>query len=436
MQSRFIFKYLLKKKYQLENVFTPTTSAILTFIPRTDLEKDFNKNVSIPGMQIVVYGHSGSGKTTLIVNNLQRSGRKYITTRCMTGTAISDLILDAFDKLGPYYKTNHESTATKKINQGIKASYKGIEAAIQQEKTNAITEKYQRALPPQLTPQRLAEFLGETECIWVIEDFHKVLPDDKVKLSQIMKIFMDTANTYPRTKIIAIRAVDTAREVVNYDVELRNRVAEVFVPLLTDEELMQVIEKGEILLNTRFDEKLKNGIVKYANNLAAICHQLCYNVCYANDKMRTSVWEVTFEELELKNTIKEYIKQNSDSFKEILDKALKQRKGKFENVKLILKAIGDLKNKPVSYNEILKKIQEKVPDYPQGNLTTYLRPLTTSEDEEILRHDKNADKYSFSNLFFRTFVMMTLRDDDMNEETYDRLTIDINEVVTQTINLE
>jgi hypothetical protein len=42
-----------------------------------------------------------------------------------------------------------------------------------------------------------------------------------------MKVFTDVAADYPAVKIFAIGAVDTARQVIQYDPEMRIRVADI-----------------------------------------------------------------------------------------------------------------------------------------------------------------------------------------------------------------
>lgn len=76
---------------------------------------------------------------------------------------------------------------------------------------------------------------------WVIEDFHKVEESEKMKLSQAMKIFMDCGTDYPELKIIALGAAQTARQVVEYDDEMRNRISEIEVLLMEDDEIHQII---------------------------------------------------------------------------------------------------------------------------------------------------------------------------------------------------
>lgn len=41
-----------------------------------------------------------------------------------------------------------------------------------------------RILPPRLTSQKLAKFLGEIDAVWIIEDFHKVPNEEKKENSR------------------------------------------------------------------------------------------------------------------------------------------------------------------------------------------------------------------------------------------------------------
>lgn len=228
---------IFSKKYYLNDVFTPSTSAILTFVERPDLDKQINKALTIPGMQLIVYGHSGSGKTTITQNILNDKKINFISTNCILDTTINDIMLDAFDKLNPFYTSEYNTKTSVKISSELKSSYLSLDSILKSEMNKEYGDKQQRILPVQLTPQRLAEFLGVAKIVWILEDFHKVAVGERQKLSQILKIFVDTSNKYKNVKVIAIGAVGTAREVVNYDTELNNRISEVAVPLMTKDEL-------------------------------------------------------------------------------------------------------------------------------------------------------------------------------------------------------
>lgn len=60
----------------------------------------------------------------------------------------------------------------------------------------------------------------------------------------MIKIFIDIANDFPQVKIICIGAVGTAKELIEFDNNLNNRVAELFVELLTEDEIASILDKG------------------------------------------------------------------------------------------------------------------------------------------------------------------------------------------------
>lgn len=412
----------IKDKYSLESIYTPTKAASINYIKRTEIEKQIVRSIKIPGTQIILYGHSGGGKTTIIRKVLDNLNRKFIVTSCVTGSTVDELIVNAFDKLNPFYTSEKSQTTKSKISSSLKASYQKIEASLTSEISEEISQKQVRALPLQLTFERLGEFLGAAECVWIIEDFHKVEENEKQRLSDIMKAFVDISNDYDKVKIVAIGAVATAREVVNYNQDIKPRVSEITIPLLSKNELKEIIENGAKFLNVEFEDRLIDDTVYYSNSLGSLCHQLCYSHCEETGVENTSKTKIQINHKVLKTSIQGYVAQKSDTFQQKLDRALRQRKAKFENVKLILNAFIDLGKEEVTYNEILTKIQEWEPDYPQSNLTVYLKPLTTSIHDEMIRFDSNSGKYSFSDPFFKAFCAMALEKIE-NEGEYVKIEI-------------
>jgi ABC-type lipoprotein export system ATPase subunit len=87
-----IFKRLLYP-INLNKIFTPNTVAELTYVNRSIIETDLEKYLSLPGKQIIVYGHSGSGKTTLLRNKLKDIKQNSIKTHCESTTTFNELLL-------------------------------------------------------------------------------------------------------------------------------------------------------------------------------------------------------------------------------------------------------------------------------------------------------------------------------------------------------
>ena len=392
---------------QTRDVFTPTKPARVAFVERDAVNDKLVNSLSTPGKQIVVYGHSGTGKTTLLVNKLTQLYERHNTTRCMMGLKFDQLLLDAFDQLAPFYTQERQRTTKSSVGVDLGATYQMLQAKISATTSVDSAEKQARILPPQLTPQALGRFLGAQSACWVLEDFHKIDESEKQRLSQLMKVFMDLSDEYPELKIIALGAVDTARQVVDYDQEMRNRVAEIDVPLMTEQEIASIIAKGEVALNVKFSSEIKRLVSRHSNGLASVCHHLCLNMCNAAGVAETVLGdpiELTREHCE--QAVKTYVDEASDSIKSAFDKALKQRrKTQYANAQLILEALSALNEGGAARVEICRKIQRKEPKFPEANLKYLLPKLCTLAYGGILRFDSNSGLYSFSDPIYRAYAL-------------------------------
>lgn len=403
---RNIFAKIFRQRqtYEMKNVFTPATSANISYIPRENVEKKLRRALDIPGKQVVIYGHSGSGKTTVLNHIINEKALSTITSKCITGSTIESIMLDAFDQLNPYYTESINGTRSEKITGSISAEYSKIQSSISGSIDLSVGEVTKRILPPQLTVQRLCNFIGSAGAIWVIEDFHKVSDEEKCKISQMMKLFMDSAKDYEILKIVVLGAADYGYEVVQHDKELNNRVAEVEVPLLTPLEITQIIQKGAKALNIKISDNLSNKIADYANCLATIAHQLAYNLCTNKGITKTQRKLVTIDDSELEQAIKDFTSEKQDTYKELYLEITKQRDGTYRNVEIILDALSKLADKDVTQHDLLIEIQKLYPKYPQGNLSHYLKRLTSPETDEVLRI--NSGRISFSDPFFKSYIKM------------------------------
>jgi energy-coupling factor transporter ATP-binding protein EcfA2 len=403
--------------YRTRDVFTPSSPARVAFIERDAVNDRLVNALNTPGKQIVVYGHSGSGKTTLLVNKLRQLYEQHLTTRCMKSMTFEQIILDGFDQLEPFYTSERTGAKKSTVSVDITGAYFAIQSKLSASQTTETGQKESRMLPPQLTPQALGRFMGAAGVCWVLEDFHKIDESDKGKLSQLMKIFMDLADDFVDLKIVALGAVNTARQVVNYDPEMRNRVAEIPVDLMTPKEIRAIIEKGEQALNITMADGIKSLIASYSNGLASVCHHLCLYMCNAMGIDETTPEPVAVTKDSFESAIKAYAEEASDSIKSSFDKALKQRrKSKFDNPRIVLQALCKFKNTGASRIQLATKIAESIPSYPAKNLSYCLSKLITTEYGDILRYDSNAGLYSFSDPIYNVFALALFRNGEIGSQ--------------------
>ena len=114
----------LFKPYLIEDVFTPSSSAELTFVRRPSIEKKFHSQFKLCGKQIIIYGHSGSGKTTFLNKYFKEHNVSVITIHCASDMAFNQILLNAFDQLGSFYKQTGSISETEgaKVLGGIEAN--------------------------------------------------------------------------------------------------------------------------------------------------------------------------------------------------------------------------------------------------------------------------------------------------------------------------
>lgn len=388
------------------DVFTPTTPAKASFIERDEVNDKLVEALRTPGTQLVVYGYSGSGKSTLLRNKLRQLYEREITTRCTSSSSFDQLMLSAFDDLDSYYISEKLDKKTSTISASVHSTLSAIRAQLAATTSSEFSNKKVRVIPPQLTAQNLARLMGEANCCWVLEDFHKIDEAERTQLSQTMKVFMDMADDYRNVKVIAIGAVDSARQVVQYDAEMRTRIAEIHVPLMEPHELQEIVNLGTKLLNIRFSSSLTSKISHYANGLPAICHTLCLNICHENSIDRKAQTLVTLSAEHLEPALNKYLSNTSDSLKMAFEASLKQkRKTKYDHSKLIIHALAQLAQEGATTDQILQKVKKKESRYSKRNLTNGIERLCLVHPTPLVRFDENSGKYSFIDPLYRAFAM-------------------------------
>ena len=345
----------------------------------------------------------------MLYNLLSRLEVKHITTRCTEGVSISDILYDAFDQLGSFYIEQKESVEEDKIASGLKFGIQFFTLSLNGEAKNSEKETRKRIVEVQKNPNQLAKLFGAAEYVWVIEDFHKLDNAPKKELSQIMKVFMDVAGKFSTLKIIAVGAVDSARQVVHYDKEMENRVSEVNIPLMKQGDLKRLISLGEKHLNIIFEQSVTEKIIAYSSGLASVTHQLCSLSCESKKVENTQTKKLLITEDDLEYAINEYVNEKSDSLKATYEQAIKVKtKRKFETPEKILELILKTQKDNFTIAEITEQLLVEKAGYRSNNLRKYVVELTMPVRGEILRFNRNADTFSFSNPFLRGYCHIHL----------------------------
>ena len=407
----------LFSRTRVEDVFTPAVAAKikLNYIERESLISQLNYFFQTAGKQIVVFGYSGSGKTTLITNELKRNKIKYIKTHCSRNTTFEELMLNVFDELEVVYK----KSSSYKINSSNSGDYMNIKASMGADRVDV----YERIVPPQLTKKKLAMFLGEAKCYWIIEDLHKLNEDNKRKVADTLKEFIDVAIEHPNVKVICLGALNSSKNLIELDPNLTDRVADFNVPLMTDDEIGMLIENGFHILNIPISEEHKQRIISLSNNIASVAHQLCLNICHNLSYTNMTFFNVpTITDETIDCSIKDYINEKSSRFKSLLDRVLAIKKDR--NIgKKILKLFIDVDFEGVYVDDVYKNFKT----FPQDTIKEVLDSLCTSKYDEAFRYDEDSGKLKLVNPFFQVYIKMYFQNESNMSRKKSRRNIGIRD---------
>lgn len=370
-----------------EDVFTPTSSAKRGFIGRGEVQSDLQAALRTPGTQIIVYGESGAGKSSLVDHSLLDLGRKHLSTHCTGATTYTEILASVFDELGVFAISDlsAENSIGSEIGGSIGSDVVAakIESHLKSEDTQGSVS--QPVVKTQLTPQRVEAELAQRQITWIIEDLHKVKPEVKEQVADLLKVFVNRASK--RTGVVVLGAAETAGAIVRAPADVKTRVAQLSVKPLTPEELSQILEKGALLLNVDFSE-VKDEIIRLSSGVASATHALALR-CLQQLGIETPVLGearlITHDVLVL--AARSYARSMSGNMKEDFEKGVfLKRVRKFDNCAVILRAIAGLPERGGTHAEILAQIKESTPGYPAGNLSAFLPQLASDERGGLLRN--------------------------------------------------
>lgn len=369
-----------------EEVFTPTSSAKRAFIGRGSTQDNIRTALRTPGTQLVVFGESGAGKSSVVEHVLEKLGRKNIATQCTAGSTYTEILASVFSELGTYVVSakgteNHADLEIRGSVGSDLAQAKLETAATIGGVNNVTTTPY---VGPQLTAQEAQKALAARKTTWIIEDLHKVDEDVRKQIADLLKVFANKASA--EAKVVVIGASETATSIVNAPADVRKRVSQIAVKPLTTDELGEIIDTGATIMNVDMSA-VRGQIIHLSAGVASVTHALGLRCLQLLDIETPVVGDpVSITNDTLVRAALSYAESMSGTMQEAFDKGmLLKRRRQYDNCALILKAIASLPERGGTKAEILDKIRETHPNYPQPNLNGFLPQLTEEDRGELLR---------------------------------------------------
>lgn len=377
----------LRRIYSLGEVFTPGKPADKGFVSRPLEERDLTDLLEEEGTQILVWGESGAGKSSLVTNVLKRQGQRFITTRCEATTTYEQILASAFERISA---TQLTATTNQNAHSGhasvqIGGPLSPVVGEVSGERQKTRAEEFTPVVAAQLSSESLAIRLGAEKVAWLIEDFHKVAPEVRARVADAMKVFSDESDNFPSLRMIVLGVADSAAQILRAPSNMGGRLADIQLPPLDDDQLGELLDNALELLNVDFTP-VRDQIIRHSVGVASITHALARLCCVAVGVRETSDERITITANALEKAKASYVRTRGAAMKEDFDAALEvTTTRKYHNYAIILKAMATLPDRGATHAEILAEIHKQHPQYPAGNLTTYLRKLQSEERGALLR---------------------------------------------------
>lgn len=218
------------------------------------------------------------------------------------------------------------------------------------------------------------------------------------------------------------------------DTNLSTRVDQIKVPLLTDKEIKEIIVNGCKLLNVEFSDRLSNNLVSYSNNIGALAHSMCYDICYDADIKKTTLIKKKIKDASFNIAIQGYIDKNSDTFKQTYDLITAKNKTAW----YILKSLNTHSNESISFQKLRDRINPKNKKISDSDIQNALEDLL-QPPYGIIRFDEDSEKYSFSTPFWKAFIriQMDIEQAEVNQKKKrsNALLLDQNNFESMALNI-
>ena len=377
--------------------------AKLNFVERPKVNDRLVEAVRTPGRQIVVYGESGSGKSSLVQKVLERLYPAHIVSRCTSATTYVDLIRDALDQMNQFYDNSVASkTGAKKATVGF--DIKLLRSSFERQSGAEASITTRRVVAPEVTPQRLAHYMGQQGICWQIEDFHQTSPETKRELSETLKVFSDLAQEYPELKVIVIGAATTARELIQANSDMRNRLAELHVPLMYEDEVRGIVENGGRLLNMDFEPAAVDYVSMFSNGIPSIAHYLGLHACLDGGVEATSEDRLRLGLPNIRRAVELYVEEASDTLRDRFSSVLVvQARSHIDSPRLILAVLAAAKLEGLTEPEILDRVRTRYPSYTAPTLKRWLKKLREGGPEDLIYRSADG-RYRFGEPVMHTYA--------------------------------
>lgn len=249
-----------------------------TYVNRAKLDErlDYLLNTQ---RHIVIHGASKQGKTSLRKKVFKN--KQFVVIQCLPDKKISDILNDIQRALNPYTTKEKKLGVDSEINGKISGEVDvPLVAKVNGEGGYTRTSKSEETLTRisgfEKDINTIKTLLEEKNSRIILEDFHYLDEEARKEMAFYLKSFFEQG-----IYVVIIGIWSEQNLLTYYNGDLSGRVEEIDLSW-ENEDLFEVLRKGEQALNIIFCNEVKNELVNSSFNNVGLLQRLSERVCFEN----------------------------------------------------------------------------------------------------------------------------------------------------------
>lgn len=364
-------------KSGINEAFVPTQPVSTNFFcGRANEVERIASTIVNPGAHVLLYGDRGVGKTSLASHSCEQLLtraliERIIPIKCSRKDTFESVIKRVFLNLGIVKETRRESTSN--VEGGI-SFVKGAHATTIEE------DVYVDFSSPGWVAGELASF----NMVIIIDEFDTIEDiKEKEKFSQFTKILSDSG---AKLSLLIVGIAMSASELMEGHQSVSRSLSEVRLERMNDDELMDIIRKGEERTGLVFEESVINKIVKSSFGFPYFTHLLAKKS--AEEAVCSDLTTVTENMLDI--GIKKALNESPAVFKEKYDSAI----GSNEMKQKVIFCCAQFGNEVFTSEQIRNKYQELFGERIESiNVSNSIAKAMSDTPDTILRRRRQGSYY-------------------------------------------